>query len=120
MRASTDQLVVDIAGRMFLDITGFVRNRRLRGRLAEGLKIYGPGVTKAMHRIIDDPRLAPQPERGVDLAAAARVAVKLAPGTITGTLRALAHPASARRRAFKIRSRRSRCRSRNPPVPQTG
>jgi rifampicin phosphotransferase len=103
VRANTDEFVVDIAGRMFLDITGFVRNRRLRGRLPEGLKIYGPGVTKAMHRIIDDPRLAPRPGRGVDLAAAARVAVKLAPGTIAGTLRALAGPASARRRAFKIR-----------------
>jgi rifampicin phosphotransferase len=103
--ANTDEVVVDIAGRMFLDLTGFVRNRRFRGQLPEAMKIYGPGVTKAMYRILDDPRLASQPGRIVDLAAVARVAIKLAPGTIAGTLRALARPASARRRAFKIRDR---------------
>jgi pyruvate,water dikinase len=112
--ANTDEVVVDIAGRMFLDTTGFVRNRRLRGGLPEAMKIYGPGVTKAMHRIIDDPRLAPRPGRGVDLAAVARVAVKLAPGTIAGTLRALARPASARRRAFKVRDQAPQM-----PVPES-
>jgi pyruvate,water dikinase len=103
VRTNTAEVVVDIAGRMFLDTTGFVRNRRLRGRLPDAMKIYGPGVTKAMHRIIDDPRLAPQPGRGADLAAVARVAIKFAPGTIVSLLRALADPASARSRAFKVR-----------------
>jgi rifampicin phosphotransferase len=103
MRANTDEFMVDIAGRMFLDLTGFVRNKRLRGRLAEGLRIYGPGVTKAMSRILNDPRLAPQPGGTVNPAAVARVAIKLAPGTIAGILWALASPASARRQAFTIR-----------------
>ena len=103
VRANTDDVVVDIAGRMFLDLTGFVRNKRFRGQLPEAMRIYGPGVTKAMYRILDDPRLASQPGRIIDLAAVARVAIKLAPGTIAGTLRALARPAPARRRAFTIR-----------------
>jgi phosphohistidine swiveling domain-containing protein len=114
VRANTDEVVVDIAGRMFLDLTGFVRNRRFRGRLPEAMQIYGPGVTKAMYRILDDPRLASQPGRLVDLAAVSRVAIKLAPGTIAGTLRALARPAPARRRAFKIRDQAQRL-----PVPKS-
>ena len=112
--ASAAEVVVDIAGRMFLDITGFVRSRRLRARLPEGLKVYGPGVTKAMHRIIDDPRLAPRPGRGVDLSTVARVAIKLTPRMIIGMLRALARPASARRRAFKVRDQ-----AQQMPVPES-
>jgi rifampicin phosphotransferase len=101
--ARAGEVVVDIAGRMFLDITGFVRSRRLRARLPEGLKVYGPGLTNAMHRIIDDPRLAPRSGRSVHLATVARVAIKLAPRMIIGILQALTRPASARRRAFKVR-----------------
>jgi len=101
--ARAGEVVVDIAGRMFLDITGFVRSRRLRARLPEGLKVYGPGLTNAMHRIIDDPRLAPRSGRSVHLATVARVAIKLAPRMIIGILQALTLPASARRRAFKVR-----------------
>jgi rifampicin phosphotransferase len=112
--ASAAEVVVDIAGRMFLDITGFVRSRRLRARVPEGLKVYGPGVTKAIHRIIDDPRLAPRPGRGVDLSTVARVAIKLAPRMIIGMLRALARPASARRRAFKVRDQ-----AQQMPVPES-
>ena len=43
---------------MYLDLTGLVRNRTLRRRLPAALQIYGPRVSTAMTRVLDDPRFA--------------------------------------------------------------
>ena len=43
---------------MFLDITGMVRDRRMRALLPQMVGIYGPGVAHAVDRLLTDPRLA--------------------------------------------------------------
>ena len=94
--------MVDIAGRMFLDITGFVRTRGSGARSA-GMRDLWRCRDKSGAPDTRDPRLSPRPGRGVDHGAVVRVVIKLVPGTIAGTLRALVRLASARRRAFTIR-----------------
>jgi phosphohistidine swiveling domain-containing protein len=93
--------VLAIAGRMFLDITGMVRDRRLRARLPQMLGIYGPGVARAVDRLLTDPRLATRSGRAIDYTAVARIVAKVAPGLLLGAVRSLMNPTAARRRAFR-------------------
>jgi len=92
--------VLAIAGRMFLDITGMVRDRRLRARLPQMLGIYGPGVAHAVDRLLKDPRLATRSGRAIDYTTVARIVVRVAPGLVVGAVRSLINPTAARRRAF--------------------
>jgi rifampicin phosphotransferase len=93
--------VLAIGGRMFLDITGMVRDRRLRTRLPQMLGIYGPGVAQAVDRVLKDPRLATRSGRAIDYTTVARIVVKVAPGLLVGAVRSLVNPTAARRRAFR-------------------
>ena len=95
--------MVDIAGRMFLDLTGMIRDRRMRTRLPRMLGIYGPGVAHAVDRLLEDPRLATRSGRAIDYRIVIRVSAKLAPGLLVGVVRSLVNPAAARRRAFRER-----------------
>jgi rifampicin phosphotransferase len=93
--------VLAIGGRMFLDITGMVRDRRLRTRLPQMLGIYGPGVARAVDRLLMDPRLATRAGRAIDYTTVARIVVKVAPGMVVGAARSLINPTAARRRGFR-------------------
>lgn len=94
-------VLVEAAGRMYLDITGVVRYRPTRRRLGAALAIYGPRVRAAMDRVLEDPRLAPVPGRPFRLRTVLPVVARLAPGLVAGMLGALARPARARARAFR-------------------
>jgi pyruvate,water dikinase len=76
--------IVDAAGRMYLDLTVVVRSRRLRAKLPAALKMYGPRVSGAMVRVLEDPRFTPVPGRPYRLRTAVAVATRLAPGLIAG------------------------------------
>jgi hypothetical protein len=120
--------MVDIAGRMFLDLTGMIRDRRMRKRLPRMLGIYGPGVAHAAGRLLEDPRLATRPGRAIDYTIVARVIAKLAPGLVVGVVRSwsirprpdVAH--TGKQTASKPRHHRSRrqwtSRSRLSPWPR--
>jgi len=56
--------MIDVAGRMYLDLTGYVRSTSMRTRLPAFMKLYGPRVSAAMERVLADPRFAPVPGRG--------------------------------------------------------
>jgi rifampicin phosphotransferase len=108
--------VLAIAGRMFLDITAMIRDRRMRTSLPRMLGIYGPGVAHAVDRLLKDPRLATRSGRSIDYTAVARVIAKVAPGLIVGAVRSLTNPTAARRRAFR---ERDRVAATPPPQPAT-
>jgi pyruvate,water dikinase len=93
--------MVDIAGRMFVDLTGMIRDRRMRKRLPKMLGIYGPGVAHAADRLLEDPRLAARPGRAIDYPIVVRVIVRVAPGLLVGVVRSFINPSAARRRAFR-------------------
>ncbi|MFC0676112.1 PEP/pyruvate-binding domain-containing protein [Brachybacterium hainanense] len=86
-------LMVHIGGRMFLDLTGAVRSARLRGRLPEAMRIYGPRVSRAMEAVCEDPRFAPRRGGGVPLRDAARVALRTGVPMLRGIARTLRDPA---------------------------
>jgi rifampicin phosphotransferase len=93
--------VLAIAGRMFLDITGMVRNRRMRALVPQMVGIYGPGVAHAVDRLLTDPRLAAGSGRAINYATIVRIVAKVAPGLLVGAVRSLINPTAARRRAFR-------------------
>jgi rifampicin phosphotransferase len=92
---------LDIAGRTFLDITGMIRDRRMRTRLPQMLAIYGPGVAHTVGRLLTDPRLATRSGRAIDYTTVARIVAKVAPGLLVGVMRSLINPTATRRRAFR-------------------
>ncbi|MBW0089254.1 pyruvate, water dikinase [Pseudonocardia sp. KRD-184] len=93
--------LVDIGGRMFLDITALVRNRSMREKLPASMAIYGPRVSAAVERVLDDPRFAPVPGRPYRLRTVVPVAIRLVPGMLVGLVGAILDPAHARRRALR-------------------
>jgi phosphohistidine swiveling domain-containing protein len=92
--------LVDAAGRMYLDITGFVRNKSMRAKLPAAMKIYGPRVAAAVERVLEDPRFAPERGRPYRLRTVLMVTARLAPGLVAGLVSAVIRPAKARARAF--------------------
>jgi pyruvate,water dikinase len=105
--------VLDAAGRMYLDMTGFVRYRPARAKLPTAMAIYGPRVTVAVERVLEDPRFGPLPGRPYRLRTVIPVAARLAPGMIAGLVGAVVRPVRARERAFRA-AREVQRRSRPP------
>jgi pyruvate,water dikinase len=93
--------VVDAGGRMYIDLTAFVRSKSARGKLPAAMKIYGPRVTEALGRVLEAPRFAPVPGRPYRLRTVITVSTRVAPGIIAGTVSAVVRPAKARERAIR-------------------
>lgn len=93
--------LVDIGGRMFMDITTFVRAGSVREKLPASMAVYGPRVSAAVGRVLEDPRFAPVPGRPYRLRTAVPVAIRLAPGMLVGLVGAVLDPAQARGRAVR-------------------
>ncbi len=93
--------MVPIAGRMYLDLTTYVRYKAARTKLPEAMKMYGPRVATALTRVLDDPRFVPLPGRPFRLRRAFAVTARVAPGLVAGLVSAMARPARARKRAFR-------------------
>lgn len=110
--------VVDAAGRMYLDITAVVRYKGARRSLPAAMTIYGPRVSAAVQRVLEDPRFAPLPGRPYRLRTVLPVAARLAPGLVAGLVGALARPARARERAYRAAAK-VRTESETPQVATT-
>jgi pyruvate,water dikinase len=93
---------------MYLDLTAIVRSASLRKKLPAALRIYGPRVSGAMVRVLEDPRFAPVPGRPYLLRTVVAVAARLVPGLVAGVLGALIRPARARNRAFRAAAEMTR------------
>ncbi|GGG65765.1 hypothetical protein GCM10011374_32090 [Kocuria dechangensis] len=102
--AVVDKFLLDIGGRLFIDLTGFLRSPRLHSRVPEMVQVYGPAVARGVRHVLDDPRYAPRAagagQRAFAAGATARLLLAVVPASLLGALRALARPAAARERAF--------------------
>ncbi|WP_236808713.1 PEP/pyruvate-binding domain-containing protein [Amycolatopsis albispora] len=107
-----------IGGRLYFDLTDFVRSKFLRKRLRTSLEVYGPRVRAAVERAMDDPRFTPR--RGVPfrLGNTIRVTAKLTPSLLGGLVSSLARPDAARARAYRAVAE-IRHRTTPPPEPAT-
>jgi rifampicin phosphotransferase len=110
--------LVDVAGRMYLDLTAFVRYGAVRDKLPAAMEIYGPRVAGAVRRVLQDPRFAPVPGRPYRLRTVLPATARLAPGMVAGLVGALVRPARARERAFRAAAELQRG-SRAPDGPAT-
>jgi phosphohistidine swiveling domain-containing protein len=93
--------IADIAGRMYIDLTDFVRSRSIRAKLPGAMKIYGPRVSAAMVHVLEDPRFSPLTRWPYRPRTVLKVAARLTPGLVAGPVSALLLPARARTRAFR-------------------
>ena len=98
-------VVVDAAGRMYLDITAVMRYGRPRAKLPAAMTIYGPRVRDAVQRVLEDERFAALPGRPYRLRTVLPVAARLAPALVAGLVVAVVHPATARARAVRAAAR---------------
>ncbi|GAA3443037.1 PEP/pyruvate-binding domain-containing protein [Planomonospora venezuelensis] len=93
--------LVPIGGRLYFDLTDFIRSTTMREGLRTSLEVYGPRVRGAVERMLDDPRFAPR--RGLPFrpGSAVKMTARLAPGAVLGLVRSLARPDAARARAYR-------------------
>jgi pyruvate,water dikinase len=102
--------IVDVAGRMYLDLTGPVRYEPARRHLPAAMTVYGPRVSTALARVLEDPRFAPVPGRPFRLRTVVPLVARRGPGLVAGMVGALLRPARARRRAYRtVEEMRRRC-----------
>ncbi|MEU4515714.1 PEP/pyruvate-binding domain-containing protein [Nonomuraea wenchangensis] len=90
--------LVPIGGRIFYDMTDFLRSKAMRRRLGPALEVYGPRVQTAVLRMMDDPRFAPRPGLPFRLGSVLRGTALLLPRTLAGVVSSLADPVRARAR----------------------
>lgn len=93
--------LVMIGGRLFFDVTDFLRSKAVRRRLGDALEVYGPRVQGAVLAMLDDPRFAPRPGLPFRTGSLLRGAVRMLPGGVAGLVSSLARPAPARARAYR-------------------
>ncbi|MGO1971831.1 MAG: PEP/pyruvate-binding domain-containing protein [Propionibacteriaceae bacterium] len=93
---------VDIAGRLFLDLTPSVRDKSIRKRLPESFEIYGPSAQAALERVLEDPRFAPVQGTIIRPGAIARVALRHGPRLVGRVVRSLVRPASVPRQLDRL------------------
>ncbi|PZG04954.1 PEP/pyruvate-binding domain-containing protein [Nonomuraea aridisoli] len=93
--------MVPIGGRLYFDLTDFIRNKAMRKRLRTSLEVYGPRVQGAVERVMDDPRFAPRRGLPFRVGSAVRMTLRLTGPAIFGIARSLARPDAARARAYR-------------------
>ncbi|TDD17753.1 PEP/pyruvate-binding domain-containing protein [Nonomuraea diastatica] len=93
--------LVPIGGRLYFDLTDFLRNKAIRKRLGTSMEVYGPRVQGALQRMMHDPRFAPRPGLPFRMRTVIRATVLIAPRAVAGLVSALARPDAARARAYR-------------------
>jgi rifampicin phosphotransferase len=94
-------LIADIAGRLFIDLTPMLRDRRMRRRLPEAMGIYGPAVAASVGRLLDDPRFAARPDRAFPMDALIKIMMRTLPDLVVNGARAMIAPRRAQIRVMR-------------------
>ncbi|MBB2947589.1 pyruvate,water dikinase [Actinoplanes lutulentus] len=93
--------VVDIGGRLYGDLSDLARSPSARKRLVKLMAVdFGPRAQAVMEHVLADPRFAPAPKAEKSKADRSKSALGTAFRAVTGILRALASPESARLRVL--------------------
>ncbi|TDE56587.1 pyruvate, water dikinase [Nonomuraea mesophila] len=93
--------IVPIGGRLYFDLTDFLRNKAIRERLSVSLEVYGPRVQSAVQRMMHDPRFAPRPGLPFNPRTIIKATALMAPRAVAGLVAALAWPDAARAKAYR-------------------
>ncbi|PRX60318.1 pyruvate,water dikinase [Nonomuraea fuscirosea] len=93
--------MVPIGGRLYFDVTDFLRSKAMRERIGTSLEVYGPRVQGAVLRMLDDPRFAPRPGLPLHLGSVVKGMARMVPAGLAGVVSSLSNPALARARAHR-------------------
>ncbi|OLZ58109.1 PEP/pyruvate-binding domain-containing protein [Amycolatopsis keratiniphila] len=93
--------MVPIGGRLYFDLTAFVRHKAMRKRLSTSLQVYGPRVQGAVEHMMTDPRFAPRRGLPFRLGNLLRATALLAPSMVAGIASSVARPDAARVRSYR-------------------
>ncbi|ONF72185.1 PEP/pyruvate-binding domain-containing protein [Amycolatopsis keratiniphila] len=93
--------MVPIGGRLYFDLTDFVRHKAMRKRLSTSLQVYGPRVQGAVEHMMTDPRFAPRRGLPFRLGNILRATALLAPSMVAGIASSVARPDAARVRSYR-------------------
>lgn len=96
------ELIVDIAGRMYLDLTPVLRSSTSRENLPAAMMIYGPRVSASVEVLLADPRFAATTRWPFRIRTMAPVVVRVVPPLVAGMLDALIRLEHARRQAWAV------------------
>ncbi|WP_017595331.1 PEP/pyruvate-binding domain-containing protein [Nocardiopsis potens] len=91
-------LMTGVGSRLYLDMTEFLRSRRLRSRLPSMADVYGPRAKAAIRHLLDDPRFAPAKGAAISLGPTVRLALRYALPGAAGVIGSVARPEQARAR----------------------
>ena len=92
------RLGVGIGGRLYLDMTDFLRSKRMRSRLPQMADVYGPRAKDAIRHLLEDRRFAPVGGAPVSFGPTVRLALRYALPAAAGVAHSLARPEKARAR----------------------
>ncbi|MFI6575897.1 PEP/pyruvate-binding domain-containing protein [Nocardiopsis sp. NPDC050513] len=91
-------VLTPVGGRLYLDLTDFMRSAPVRGRLPQAMEIYGPQVKRAIEHLLDDPRFAPRPGLPFAPGPALRFGARILPTAAAHIAATIARPDRARAR----------------------
>ncbi|MFE1166400.1 PEP/pyruvate-binding domain-containing protein [Nocardiopsis sp. NPDC058789] len=100
-----DPLMIGVGGRLYTDLSPFLRSAVLRGRVARSMDVYGPRVRAAVEHALDDPRFAARPGLPFSASAVLRIVGGVLPSAALGVGYALARPRAARASAHRAVAR---------------
>ena len=94
--------IVPVGGRLFMDFSDLLRNKRFRSRLPQMMEVYGPRNVEIVRRLLTDPRFAPT-SSGVPFPVAPllKKGLVVVPKAKFELIRTLIAPDAARERAFR-------------------
>ncbi|WP_116246586.1 PEP/pyruvate-binding domain-containing protein [Nocardiopsis sp. FIRDI 009] len=89
-------ILTPVGGRLYLDLTDFMRSAPVRARLPRAMEVYGPRVRRAVEYLLDDARFSPSPGLPFAPGPALRFAARLLPTAVARVAATIARPARAR------------------------
>ncbi|SFS31409.1 PEP/pyruvate-binding domain-containing protein [Saccharopolyspora flava] len=94
--------ITPVGGRLFMDLSDLLRNKRFRSRLPQMMEVYGPRNVEIVQRLLDDPRFAPT-HGGLPFPVwpLLKKSLTFVPKAKLELMRTLAFPDAARTRAFR-------------------
>ncbi|MEB3367725.1 PEP/pyruvate-binding domain-containing protein [Saccharopolyspora mangrovi] len=94
--------IVPIGGRLFMDFSDLLRNKRFRSRMPQMMEVYGPRNVEIVQRLLTDPRFAPT-TGGLPFPVGPllKKSLVVVPKAKFELIRTLAFPDAARDRAFR-------------------
>ncbi|SEF00475.1 PEP/pyruvate-binding domain-containing protein [Ruania alba] len=93
-------MVTYIGGRMYIDLTAFVRSASMRSRLPAMMAMYGPRTVRGMEWVCEQSQFAPRRGRPVAVGTVLRITARMLPTIVGGLINGIRSPEQSARRTL--------------------